>query len=642
MINCGWQSTIRNTMQLCFFILSLSIGHAAATADNWNGFGGPSADFTILKSPQFRLEDSSPTVRWQLQIGEGLSSAAIYDDAVYVSYLESTRDEEEGQRPKQMEGLAAIRRRDGQPIWHYRWDAGWREDQEAFGGKPRAPQATPLVTEDSVVVLGFTGWLHCLDRKSGDVLWKVDLVQEFDAIPVQFGYSASPVLCDGKLLVLAGGKKGGLVAYSLRDGRAIWNVPCDEASYATPVVCTVGGDRHVVFVTRDDIIGVAADDGTERWRYALAKPGMTNVPTPLPLGDGRLAVSGQGIDGTRELIVSKRNGQWTVTEGWTNKEQFFYCNWLLSNNRILGCNGNLLVAIDAETGQRVGRWRGFDDANLIRCGEAYYVLDGKGALSVLRQSNTGFNLLGRYQVLDERCWTPLSLADAELYCRGGSTLICCSLNDDGADNAMRLKPLRIRNKSLELKSLVKSDGTTTNAKDGDPVEQVVARFEESGAPAAWKTYLEVRQNGLNLEQREELAELAMQQGLTDFGKRLLQHAVDDLGVEAAGGMQRRMLDKYVRQPSNKIEQAENGLSYIEIGIKNSSNETVHTVVRGPKQHSFSYGIPFPSGKMRIEKWPVGTKLFASDNEVPGNVLLELKKADAGKTLEIGKQPQGER
>ena len=516
-------------------------------------------------------------------------------------------------------------------VWDYRWDAGWLEDQEAFGGKSRAPQATPLVHEDRVVVLGFTGWLHCLDRKTGRAIWKRNLVETFEAEPVQFGFSASPIIHEGQLMVLAGGQAGGLVAMDLQTGESLWNVPCEEASYATPLVFEVNGSSQIVFVTRTDIVGVDPTTGAERWRYGLPKPGMTNVPTPLPLGPGRLAVSGQGIGGTLELVVSRRGEDWQVTEGWRTRSEFFYCNWLRMGERILGCNGDLLLALDGNTGERLARWRGFRDANLIGLGDRYVIVDGEGVLSLAEESPAGLQLLARYEVLDERCWAPASISAGQLYCRGGDTVVCLTFDDAAVGE--RLPSLEIQDAELAIKSPGASRPDTID----DPVDHIVTRFEAAGPQAAWETYQAIRASdgaSLTLAHREELAGLALEQGLIDFGKQILQHAVEDFSSDAARQLRQQLLSKYDRQPSSQTTQGENGLVYVELGVRNPGNEMIQTVVKGPGKHPFSYGIPFPSGKLRIEKWPVGTRLFAAENEVPGKVLLVVEEASAGEIIDL--------
>ena len=612
-------------------VLAMGGHHDQTAAAEWTRFGGANGDFTTV------AEVDAPTasifLKWRSEVGAGLSSIICDRDNVYVSYL--TDD-------AKSEGVTALRKTDGQVVWKYEWSVEQLADQEAFGGKPRAPQATPLLHDGQLIVIGFTGKLHCLDQRTGRLLWKKDLVDEFEAVPVQFGFSASPIVHEGALIVLTGGKKGGLVAMDFETGRTRWHVSCEEASYATPVVLKVDDSKQLVFVTRLDVIGVDAESGAELWRYEQPNPGQTNVPTPLPVGN-RLVVSGQGFDGTRELIIRhEENKKWTVEEGWQQSVQFFYCNWMLDGNLILGCNGDMLVALDAETGERLGRWRGFRDANIVRMGDQFVIADGNGKVSLAERTSVGLEVHSKYDVFHERCWTPPTVDGRYLWHRGGNQLVCLTFGNESAGkekastaieslpvtkNLLPIKVAGANNKAVDLDS----------RPSDDYVDQIVEKFRSSGSEAAWSEYQSIRKargNDLSLEDRMELAELAQEQGLAEFRTQILTQAIADFKDDDSIARLKDLLAKPTLEPSIEKHTSENGLVYIELGVKNSSFKFLNTVVRGPKQHPFSYGIPFPPGKKRVEKWPVGTKLYSSDREVPEELLFTVRESDFGKTIKI--------
>ena len=55
--------------------------------------------------------------------------------------------------------------------------------------------------------------------------WQFDLTDRFGSIPVQFGFSSSPIIDDGNIYLLAGGQRGGLVCLDVATGQPRWNVP---------------------------------------------------------------------------------------------------------------------------------------------------------------------------------------------------------------------------------------------------------------------------------------------------------------------------------------------------------------------------------------------------------------------------------
>jgi outer membrane protein assembly factor BamB len=478
------------------------------------------------------------------------------------------------------------------------------------------------VCGDYLISLGFTGKLHSFDRKSGKIIWKKDLVDEHQSVPVQFGFSASPLPLGDRVIVLAGGK-GGLLCLDVATGKTIWNYACREASYATPILWKRQNGNQIVFVTRNRMIGVAADDGNPLWEYELPEVGLTNVPTPMVIDNNALLVSGQGIKGTRRISITEEAGEMIANEDWQNDEQFFYCNWIRRDNILWGCDGRLLLAIDLKTGKRLGRFRGFRDANLLQGKTSMLSFDGEGNLTRLAPTENGAKVVAKYSVLEKRCWTPPTPHGGKLYCRGGDQLLCLDL--EGGDQRAAVAKSPIRNPMLKL-----SVGEPI-AEKPDPIETIVASFEQGGAEAAWDTYSKLRADdpdNLSFGTRQELAKMADSQGLEKFAKMIRSHMEKDFPDE---------VKQAKRKPSKDTSIGKNGLVYLEFSIHNTSQETIQAVVKGPEKHPFGYGLPIRPNQPRIEKWPVGTKLYRTHNGIRKEVLLTVEKGFAGRTIELPQQ-----
>jgi outer membrane protein assembly factor BamB len=608
-------------------------------AEDWPQFGGPSSNFQLNGEAKLDTDKFVPTFRWKRTLGDGMSSLVASGDLLYTTYLAPPTDIDESKPQQQRahrEVVVALDRSSGNTQWAYEYDAGWIDDQEAFGGRVRSPQATPVIIQDSLVTVGFTGLLHCFDQATGKVKWKLNLIDRFGAIPVQFGFSSSPIEQNGRLIVLAGGEQGGLLSLDVDSGEVQWNLPCQEASYATPVVFSVGETSQVAFVTRNHVIGVKCESGELLWRYPLPKPGLTNVPTPLHVGGGRLIVSGQGCGGTRELKVSRAGERWQVDEGWFSRTQFFYCNWILWDQLIIGCNGDLLVAMDAESGTTVGRWRGFANSNLVAEADKLLILNGNGELITALAKQESLQILSRHQLMDQRCWVPPSVTGQNIFCRAGRQIVCVQMTDDPA--LAKLKPLRIKQAELSMRP---AKGKVSKAEAIDPVDQIISAFEKQGPQPGQDVYVSLRQQGddLKLEHRRALAELAVGQGLIDFAKQILSHAVEDFpDLAEARQMQQSMLEEMTPRLSSKTNRGENGLVYVQFRIRNDTWKTVQTYVKGPQEHPFSYGIPFRIGSSRVETWPVGTRLYETEHGIRSSVLLTVEESYAGKTINLKRNP----
>ena len=470
---------LRIIHSLLFAALAVSISDAG---DGWPQFGGPTRNFRLEEPIQWNPH--APTKRWQTTLGQGMAGIVVDDGIAYTSYLKPF-DAAEKEKPESdrthREVIVALDADNGKARWRYEYDAGWIESQQAFGGRSRAPQATPALCGNLLICIGFTGKMHCLEKASGKLVWAIDLVHKFEATPVQFGFAASPLALRDRVIVSAGGQLGGLVCLDVATGKKLWNVPCNEASYATPVLWNRTDGEQIVMVTRNRVVGVDSQDGRALWQYPLPAQRLTNVPTPLPIDNTSLLISGQGAKGTRRLRVQQVGGQYEVTEAWESNAQFFYCNWVRWKNVLLGSGGNLLTVLDLNNGNTLGRFRGFNDANLLLRDRQVLILHGDGHLSELNVSDAQLQSIQKFAVLDERCWTPPTPNGHFLYCRGGDQILCLDLV--GGDRRAAVKTSPIAKSILKLRDLKDTDASVDLAHDSkraDPIPSPKTTRAENG------------------------------------------------------------------------------------------------------------------------------------------------------------------
>ena len=102
---------------------------------------------------------------------------------------------------------------DGRPRWVYEYP---NAEKMEYGAGPRA---APLIDGGKVFCLNAWGELFCLGMADGRVAWKKHLAKDFGQKTPTWGYTASPLIADGKLLVSPGGNGGPVAALDPRDRR---------------------------------------------------------------------------------------------------------------------------------------------------------------------------------------------------------------------------------------------------------------------------------------------------------------------------------------------------------------------------------------------------------------------------------------
>jgi hypothetical protein len=142
-----------------------------------------------------------------------------------------------------------------------------------------------------VVTLGAFGDLQCLELESGDVVWKKHLVNDLEGQLPEWGYAASPIVIDGKLIVQPGGEKSSIVAIDLVSGELVWRSPGRQAAYASLVVFQQGDTRQVMGFDYRSLSAWNIVDGTRVWEVQPPIKNDFNVPSPVLVTDGVVLTS---------------------------------------------------------------------------------------------------------------------------------------------------------------------------------------------------------------------------------------------------------------------------------------------------------------------------------------------------------------
>ena len=67
------------------------------------------------------------------------------------------------------------------------------------------PRCTPIVDQNRVYTYGVEGMLHCIDARTGEVIWKNNLNEQFGVVQNFFGVGSTPLIHDRYLICMVGG-----------------------------------------------------------------------------------------------------------------------------------------------------------------------------------------------------------------------------------------------------------------------------------------------------------------------------------------------------------------------------------------------------------------------------------------------------
>ena len=270
----------QNYLRLLLALFVASVAFVPSTpAEDWPNFLGPRGDNTSTETNLLdRWSTNGPPILWEKPIGTGYSAPSVRGDLLVLHH-----------RLGAEEIVEAMEAATGKTKWQ-------RKNPSRFTdpfGYNNGPRCTPLLTSNRCFTFGAEGKLICLDLAAGRVVWQRDTAKDWSVPQAFFGVGSTPLLEDGKLIVMIGGQPdAGVVALAPETGTTLWEsvgkktwngvTPIgwrttkpyewtgheQSASYASPVAATIHGRRHLFCLMRQGLVSLNPMNGQvnfQRW-----------------------------------------------------------------------------------------------------------------------------------------------------------------------------------------------------------------------------------------------------------------------------------------------------------------------------------------------------------------------------------------
>ena len=403
--------------------VTIALGLAAcAFAADWPQYLGPQRNGVAhdAKGLARSWPDAGPKHLWETPVGAGYAGAAIYGDSVLLL------DREDDAR----DVLRRINLADGKDVWRFPYDAPGKVDHN--GGRP-----TPATDGDLVFTIGPFGAIHAVKFSDGSPVWQGDLLKDWQAQQPGWAVSTSPLLYGDCVIVMPWGKKAALVALDKATGKPVWTTPNPkgiEEEYQSPIPTTLDGQDIILAAGRQGyLIGVDAKTGKQLFEYNGFPKNGWQIPSPLPIGDGRVFLtSGYGA-GCVMIKVEHQGDQYKVTELFKNKNMGSKCaQALLWNGYIYGNSSDVGGGLRCLTLDGQIKWDSnkggptFDLGTvLIADGLIYAINGGNGDIYMAEATPDAYKQLGKSSLLaGPEPWAPMAFKDGKLIARDMHKMFC--------------------------------------------------------------------------------------------------------------------------------------------------------------------------------------------------------------------------
>jgi len=388
-----------------------------ATGGDWPQILGPERNGVAAADERLasRWPAAGPPVVWERAVGNGYAGVAVRGERVVLFH-----------RVENEEIVEALDAATGRTVWK---DAGPTTFRPQVGGGD-GPLCTPTIAGGKVVVYGAQGVLSCYDLATGERLWRRRTHDDFEAREGYFGAGSSPLVVDDRVIVNVGGfrSQSALVAFNLQDGATLWNAVDDHASYSSPILTAIGGERCVVAVTRLQCVGLNPADGKVRFAVPFGARGPTvNGANPVRVGERLFLTASYGIGALlADLSPQGLQEQWRDDELYSSQ----YCTPVPDGEAMYGIDGRQdgpppeLKCFDPVARRVLWSVPNFAYGAVLRADGKLLIALTNGQLVLATANQERFDLLARAQVLRGETRALPALAGGRLYLRDDAVLKC--------------------------------------------------------------------------------------------------------------------------------------------------------------------------------------------------------------------------
>jgi len=380
-------------------ILALSLALLSSSAgthgpDDWPGWGGPARD-GVSRETGWKVVGAEKPL-WTSAVGLGYSAVAVQGAQLFTLGFDKETEHDV---------LWCLDALTGEEQWVHAWPAKIMDLYHGGG-----TLTTPTAAGEFVYVSEREGWLQCLKAEDGTLVWQKNLTKELGLKIPQWGFSASPVLIGGELVL----NYGQVCGFDPATGAMRWKTEKSYGdAYSTPIECTFAGKPALAVFAGTGLVLLAPKGGKELGFTPWKTQYDVNAMTPLVL-DQRLFLS-SGYDKGCALVDLAGSAPQIVWESKVMKNQMSgAAPW---KGHLYGFDDKVLKCIDL-AGKELWRERGFGLGALSIADGKLLIASEEGELVIAEADPQGFKELARRPAVEGGvCWTVPVLANGIIYVR---------------------------------------------------------------------------------------------------------------------------------------------------------------------------------------------------------------------------------
>lgn len=405
---------MRRTLQTLSLLAILGTG-VAAGAEGWPKWLGPEGTgISMEKGLAESWPADGPKKLWSKDVGIGYSSPVALDGKVYFFSQEEAKDV-----------LRAFDADSGNVVWTQSYDRG---EDPAYPGT----RATPTIENNRIYTHGSGGDLVCRELADGKLVWRMNVLKETSAKPIEWGSSSSPLVTADRIYV-QGGKEGDAIAVAVdtKTGGVVWKSEAKGlAGYATLVLVDVGSDKQLIVFAGETLYGMDPKTGKTIWSEPWKTDYDINAATPIFKGS-QLLVSSTRPMGAMLLTLSPQGAK----KEWEKRDVAAKFQPPILDGNALYVNSNGTIKCVSWPDFKVNWTATGRDLNLgaggsiVRVGDKLITMSERGKLCLVQATPTANKLISSVQLFDySQVWSMPLIYRGKLYAKGEKELVCLDIS----------------------------------------------------------------------------------------------------------------------------------------------------------------------------------------------------------------------
>lgn len=427
---------------------SAKVNEAVNIGENFHLFGKSASNFTAswmrfrgsdydnIAKNSLTLKNSwsgnQPEILWSVGLGEGHAGPAVYAGNVYLmDYDEATRED----------ALRCFSLEDGKELWRRSYKVNMKRNH----GMSRT---VPALTPDYILTVGPRCHVMAVKRETGDLLWGMDMVQQYQAeVPLWFT-GQCPLIDNGKAILAPGGSAL-MIAVDMATGKVLWETPNPgnlKMSHSSIMPWTLKGKKMYVYSAVGGIVGVSAegeDEGQILWQSTAWNHAVV-APAPVCFPDGKVFLTAGYGAGSMMIKVTPSGADYKVDvlKEFTPKdgmacEQQTPVVWegLMYGiqPKDAGPLRNQLVCVSPDDVTKIiwtsGKEGRFGLGPYLIADKKMFLLSDDGTLTMIKPDSKKYVQIAQKKLFDGHdAWAPMALVDGRLLLRDANTMYCVNVS----------------------------------------------------------------------------------------------------------------------------------------------------------------------------------------------------------------------